>query len=317
MTQPIHIGIDVAKDKLDLARSDTSTVITLANSPAGIESLLQQLKPLAIGVIVVESTGGIERDLLDALLDAHLPVALVNPGHVRHLAKGLGLLAKTDAIDARILAEFARLAGPRLLEKRSKTQSELEALVTCRRQLSHAQTEHKNRRQATRSQAAIKSIDAVLKALDKQIKSLNDQIAKLIHSDDDFKDMDRLLRSVPGVGAVLSATVIAELHEIGRTDRRKLGALVGVAPFNNDSGRMNGKRQIRGGRGDVRGVLYMAAASAMRFNHVLKPFAERLTAAGKPYKVVLVAVMRKLLGFLNVMIKERLTWDQLNVVKNA
>jgi transposase len=312
----LYVGIDVAKDKLDMARSDIADVVTVANDAAGIHTILRQLQPLAVQVIVVESTGGIERALLDAMLDAGLPVALVNPGHVRYFAKAVGRSAKTDAIDARILAEFGRVTAPRLLAKRSENQAELEALVTCRRQLSHAQTEHKNRRHGTRSKAALKSIDAVLKALDTQIDSLNRQIAKLIESDDDFKDIDRLLKTVPGVGVVLSATLLAELTELGKTDRRQLGALVGVAPFNNDSGRHSGKRTIRGGRNDVRSVLYMSALSAIRHNPVIHTFAERLKASGKAPKVVIVAAMRKLLNLLNAMIRENLTWEQLNVVKN-
>jgi transposase len=312
----VSVGIDVSQDKLDLARSDTQSVVTLTNCPAGISAIVRQLQQLAVQVIVVESTGGIERPLLDALLDAGLPVALVNPGYVRNLARGMGALAKTDTIDARMLVEFGRVAGPRLLAKRSKNHTELEALVTCRRQLSHAQTEHQNRRRTTRSKSAIKSIDAVLKTLEVQIESLNKQIAKLIESDDDFRDMDRLLQTVPGIGKVASATLLAELSEIGRTDRRQLSALVGVAPFNHDSGKYAGKRHIRGGRKDVRGVLYMAGLNAMRFNLVLKAFADRLTAAGKPFKVVIVAVMRKLVALLNAMIRENLTWNQLTVVKN-
>lgn len=318
-SQPVsslYVGIDVAKDKLDLARSDSPGVLTVANDAKGIAQILESLGRDKPRVIVVESTGGLERPLLDALLGAALPVALVSPGKVRHLAKALGVLAKTDPIDGHILVEFGRLASPRLLEKRSENQAELQALVTCRRQLAHSQTEQKNRAQATRSRAALKSIDAVLAALQTQIDSLNRQIEKLIDSDDQFKDIDRLLRSAPGVGPVLSATLVAELHELGQTDRRQIGALVGVAPFNHDSGKHKGKRAIRGGRADVRGVLYMAAVCAMRFNPVIKAFAERLKKTGKASKVIIVACMRKLLNLLNAMIRENLTWDQLKVVKN-
>jgi transposase len=231
------------------------------------------------------------------------------------LAKGLGILAKTDAIDARVLAEFARLAEPRLTQKRSQNQSELQALVTCRRQLILVRTEQTNRRGATFSKSAIKSIDAVLKTLKKQIESLDAQIRKLIESDDDFKHLDKLLRTAPGVGPVLSSTLVAELHELGEAQRRQINALVGVAPFNHDSGRFKGKRAIRGGRAQVRSALYMATVAAIRSNPIIKPFWQKLLHAGKLKMVALVACMRKLLGLLHAMVRDNLTWQQLNVVK--
>jgi transposase len=313
---PLFVGIDVAKAKLDLARSDAAGILTVANDPDGIHCLVDSLRKIPPGLIVVEATGGLERPLLDALLEAHLPVALVNPGHVRHFAKGIGILAKTDAIDARLLVEFARLASPRLLEKRSVNQAELDALVTCRRQLTHVRTEQTNRRQSTSSKSAKKAIDAVLKTVDKQIKDLDRKIRKLIESDDDFKSIDKLLRSVPGVGTVLSSTILAELNELGSTDRGRISALVGVAPFNHDSGRMKGKRCIRGGRATVRSVLYMATIAAIRFNPVISRFAQRLQKAGKLSKVVITACMRKLLTLLNAMIRDRLSWNELKVVQN-
>jgi len=314
---PLFIGIDVAKDKLDLARSDTAEFLTLSNDDAGIARIVKLLASPAPTRIVIESTGGLERPLLHALLDANLPVALVNPARVRHLAIGLGILAKTDAIDASVLMEFARLGNPRLAEKCSKNQTELDALVTCRRQLTRARAEQSNCRFSTVSKAAIQSIDAVLKSLDKQVELLDKKIRKLIDSDDDFKHMDKLLRSVPGVGPVLSSTLVAELPELGKTDRQQIGALVGVAPFNRDSGTLKGKRSIRGGRVQVRCVLYMATLAAIRFNPVLRKFAERLTRAGKATKVVIVACMRKLLALLNVMLRNNLMWSELQVVKTA
>ena len=311
---PLFVGIDVAKDKLDLARSDSGEILTVAHDPDGIRRLVDSLSKKPPSTIV-EATGGLERAVLDALLDAGLPVALVNPGHVRHFAKGIGILAKTDAIDARVLVEFARLASPRLAQKRSANQAELDALVTCRRQLIHVRTEQINRRQSTSSKPARKAIDAVLTAVNKQIQDLDRQIKKLIESDDDFNSIDKLLRSVPGVGEVLSATILAELNELGSTDRRRVSSLVGIAPFNCDSGRMNGKRTIRGGRASVRSVLYMATIAAIRFNPVIKSFARRLQKAGKLSKVTITACMRKLLTLLNAMVRDNLTWEQLNVVK--
>jgi transposase len=312
----IFVGIDVAKDKLDLARSDSAQILTVANDPANIGRIVDSLRQAHPTTIVVEATGGLEQSVLNALLDAGLPVALVNPGHVRHFARGIGILAKTDAIDARVLVEFARLASPRLAAKRSVNQAELDALVTCRRQLTHVRTEQTNRRHGTSSKPARKAIDAVIKTVNKQIEDLDRQIRKLIESDDDLDSIDKLLRSVPGVGNVLSATILAELNELGSTDRGRISALVGVAPFNCDSGHMKGKRSIRGGRTSVRSVLYMATIVAIRFNPVISRFAGRLQKAGKLSKVTITACMRKLLTLLNAMVRDNLRWDQLNVVKN-
>jgi transposase len=318
LSQPVSalfVGIDVAKDKLDLARSDSVEVLTVANDSDGIRRLVDSLRKNRPVTIVVEATGGLEQPVLEALLDAALPVALVNPGRVRQFARGIGILAKTDAIDARVLVEFARLASPRMSRRRSENQAELDALVTCRRQLTHVRTEQTNRRQATSSRSARKAIDAVLKAVNKQIEDLDRQIRKLIESDDDFSSMDKLLQSVPGVGPVASSTLLAELNELGSADARRVSALVGVAPFNHDSGRNKGKRTIRGGRASVRSVLYMATISAIRCNPLISRFAQRLQKAGKLAKVTIIACMRKLLTLLNAMIRDNLRWEQLNVVQ--
>jgi transposase len=316
---PLFIGIDVAKDKLDLARSDTGQVGAFTNDAPGWQKLIESFAaaPSKPTLIVVEATGGYEQGLLDALLDAGLPVARVNPGRVRHFAQAQGILAKTDRIDAAVLLEFARHIALPLAQKRSENQSELEALVTCRRQLIHVRTEQTNRRGRTTSTSARKSIDAVLKELARQIKSLDKQIQKLIDCDDDFKHLNTLLRSVPGIAGVLSSTLIAELPELGHGPHRRIAALVGVAPFNRDSGRFQGKRAIRGGRASIRSALYLAALAASRFNPVIRVFAQRLKATGKANKVVIVACMRKLLSFINAMIRDGLTWDQLNVVRTA
>jgi transposase len=313
----VYAGVDVSKAKLDLARSDSPGVSTFANDPGGIAALIASLRGASVAAIVAEATGGLERPLLDALLDAALPVALVNPAHVRHFAQGLRRLAKTDALDAAVLMEYARLASPRLAEKRSGSRTELEALVTWRRQLLHTRTETTNRRGATTSKAVLKSLDLLLKTLDQQIDSLDKQIRKLIDCDgDDLGPLEKLLRTVPGVGPVLAATLLAELLELGSLGRRPICSLVGVAPFNRDSGTSRGKRRIRGGRTAVRSVLYMASVACLRCNPVIAAFAERLGRAGKVGKVVVTACMRKLLTLLNAMVRHRLTWDQLDVVKN-
>jgi transposase len=312
----IFVGIDVAKDALDLARSDTGELLHVANDPAGIGKIVTTLEKARPSCIVLEATGGLEEPLLEALLNAGLPVARVNPGKVRHLAKGLGILAKTDAIDAAVLVEFARVASPRLAEKRSEKQVELDALVTCRKQLVSAKTDQTNRLGATTSKPAQKALRAVLHVLEKQIKNLDRQIADIIDSDDDMKHIHQRIREVPGVGPVLASTLIAQLRELGHSDRREIAALVGVAPFNRDSGKFRGKRAIRGGRGALRNVLYMAANIAMLHNPIIRDFAQRLRKAGKVPKVITVACMRKLLNLLNAMIRENLAWHQLTVVKN-
>lgn len=319
VVNPLVVGIDVAKGKLDLARSDSGRVLTVANDDAGIGAVVELLRPLVadLAIVVVEATGGLERPLVDALLEACLPVAVVNPGHVRHLALGLGILAKSDPIDAGVLVEFGRHAAPRLAERRSANQAELDALVTCRRQLAGARAQQANRRGATASKAALRCIDAVLTAFDKQVEALDRKIRQLIESDDEFRDADRILRSAPGVGPVASSTLIGELNELGRADRQQIGALAGVAPYDDDSGPRKGKRVIRGGRAHVRCVLYMATVTAIRCNPVIRAFAERLKGAGKAAKVVIVACMRKFLTLLNAMLRESKTWDQLDVARNS
>jgi transposase len=312
----LFVGIDVSKEKLDLSRSDHGQLLLFLNDDRGIADIVALLEKAGSACIVVESTGGLERRLVDALLDAGLPVALVNPSRVRHFAIGIGILAKTDPIDAAVLMRFAQLAEPRLAQKRSAHQTELDQLITCRRQLTAARTAQSNCKLSTTSKPAIRSIDAVLKTINVQIQTLDAQIRKLINSDDDFKHLDKLLRTVPGVGPVLSSTILAELHELGTTDRQRIGSLVGVAPFNRDSGRFTGKRSIRGGRAPVRSVLYMATLAAMRFNPILSRFAARLRRAGKANKVMIVACMRKLVTLLNAMVRDNLKWNQLTIVKN-
>jgi transposase len=314
---PLFVGIDVAGDKLDLARSDSDKVLTFTNDPDGHRKIIDSFKDRKPTIIVVEATGGIERPFVDACLEAGLPIAVVQPGNVRHFAKALGIQGKTDPLDARVIMTFAEKVSPRLSQKRSANRAELEALVTCRRQLLHVQTEQTNRRKRTTSKAALKAIDEVLDVLAKQIVSLDEQIRQLIESDDDFNSTDQLLRSVPGIGPVASSTLIGEMSELGSLDRRTTAALIGVAPYNHDSGRFGGQRSIRGGRATVRTTLYMATLSAVRHNPVIKTFADRLKAAGKKNKVVIVAAMRKLSVLLNAMVRDDLRWEQLAVVRSA
>ena len=314
-TDCIFAGVDVSKHKLDVAQSGLQQVASFTNDPGGIAQLVELFLKAPPKLIVVEATGGLERSLIDALLDASLPVHRANPKHVRYYALSLGILAKTDPIDAQVIERYAAQLSPRLLQKRSEKQVELEALVTRRRQLLHVRTQQSNQLEATSSKSARKSIAAVLKFLEKQIDSMNRQIRQLIESDDDMDDIDKLLRSVPGIGKVASSTLLCEMSELGKMDRGQAAALVGVAPFNHESGRFKGKRMIRGRRSAVRSVLYMAAVCAIRFNPVLKDFAQRLQKAGKLPKVIIAAAMRKLVCIMNAMVRDGLRWDELEIVK--
>jgi transposase len=315
-SSPLFVGIDVAKDKLDLATSDGERVRTFANDPAAHRRIVDLLATQKPARVVIESTGGYEWPLIQALLEADLPVAHVNPTYVRHLAIGLKILAKTDPIDARVLVRYARLAEPVLLERCSKNQAELAALVTCRRQLGQTLTQQTNRRGMTRSTAAIKAIDQVIRTIERQVADLDAAIRKLIDSDDHFNDLDRLLRTVPGIGPVASATLVSQMPELGKTDRRQAPALLGVVPYNHDSGKLKGQRSIFGGRAQPRCVIYMATLAAIRCNPIIRDFARRLRAKGKKAKVVIVACMRKLITLVNAMIRDGLEWTQLNLVKN-
>lgn len=311
----LHVGIDVAKEKLDMATSDSEDVEQFENDSVGIAKIVKQLSAAKPVMIVIESTGGLERPLLYALLDVELPVALVHPGRVRHFAKALGILAKTDKIDGHVLVAFGQKTSPRLTEKLSKNRIALGQLIDCRRQVVAMQTQQTNQRGTTDNKDALKVIDGILRNFKRQIDSLDKKVRKLIETDKDFNDLDKLLRSAPGVGPGLSAALIADVPELGKTDRQEVGAIVGVAPFARDSGKAKGKRSISGGRASVRSVLYMATQAAIRFNPIIKAFAQRLRAAGKPPKVAIVACMRKLLTMLNAMARDRIPWNELQVVK--
>jgi transposase len=304
------IGVDVAKATLDVAwqQADRTHRLSSENTPAGLTQLLRQLPPAKQARIVVEATGGYERQLVAALWEAGYSVAVVNPRQVRDFAKALGILAKTDRIDAVVLANFGQRVQPRIAEKSLAQQAELAQLVGRRRQLIDLRTMESNRLKQATARAACKSIRQLLETLDKQIAKIEAEIASLLESDDDWRTKIQVLSSTPGIGQVTSATLVAELPELGKLNRQAISALVGVAPFNDDSGTHRGKRRVIGGRASVRQVLYMAALSARRCNPVIRAFAERLAAQGKPAKVVLTACMRKLLVILNTMLQNNTPW---------
>ena len=311
------VGIDVAKASLDVATLPHPQALTVAYDDDGIARVIDTLRSLGDCLIVVESTGGYERRIVTALVDAGFRVARVNPRQVRDFARGLGQFAKTDCLDAQLLARFAQHVRPQPLEKHPEKQAELDQLVTRRRQLIDLRTAESNRVELTHAKAARKSIDRMLKVLDQQIETIDQAIAQLIESHDDWRKKADLLESAPGVGTVTSSGLIAKLPELGQLDRQQIAALVGVAPFNHDSGKLRGKRSIYGGRESVRGLLYMAAFAARRCNPTIRAFAERLEAAGKPFKVVLTACMRKLLVLLNAMLKTNTPWRTPCLVQNA
>lgn len=310
-SSPVFVGIDVAKKSWDVHLLPSGKSLTLLAGEAGLSELRTALAPCGSCLVVMEASGGYERELAAELVAAGHRVAVVNPRQVRDFARGLGRLAKTDSIDALVLAQFARLVQPRPLEKLPEKQAELDALVTRRRQLIELRTMEKNRFGQATSKAAQKSVARLLDAIRKQLRDVDRLILKLIESHDDWRNTAQIVESVPGVGKVTSATLVAELPELGRLDRQAIAALAGLAPYNNDSGPRTGQRSIRGGRASVRCALYMAALSGMRHNPMLRTFAARLRKSGKPAKVVITACMRKLLTLLNCLVRTRTPWNPL------
>lgn len=303
------VGIDVSKSKFDVVILPEGVHLTEGYDAQGIADLIEQLGKRGTCVIVLESTGGYERRLAAALLDAGHQVAIVNPRRVRDFARGIGVLAKNDRVDAKVLALYAQRAELRFWEKSPEKQHELASLVLRRRQLLGLQTAESNRLELTTSKLAAKSIRQVLILLRKEIAKLDAEIARLIASDEDWRNKAQLLQSVPGVGPATSASLVAELPELGRLNRQQIASLVGLAPFAKDSGQFHGHRAIWGGRGSIRKMLYMAALTASRCNPVIRAFADRLKQAGKRTKVVLTACMRKLLVILNTMVKTNSSWN--------
>jgi transposase len=304
-----YLGIDVSKQKLDLAVDGQDGVCTFANDAPGITQLIQRMHQLHPRLIVVEATGGYERGILNAALEAALPIARVQPGRVRHFAKAQGLLAKSDGIDARLLALYARCLQPAVSEKRSKNQVELSALLILRRQLIDARTAHTNQMQMADSAFVRATLAQLLRQIHDRVKKVDQRIARLIDSDDDLAGRRDLLLSVPGVGKTTAATLTAQLPELGKIDRCQISALVGVAPYDRDSGPWSGKRAIFAGRAAVRNVLYMATITAIRCNPTIRQFAQRLQKAGKMPKVVITACMRKLLTILNAIARDGAKWS--------
>jgi transposase len=303
--QRIVVGIDVSKARLDIAARGEEWPVT--NDLDGIGKLISRLQTLNPGLTVVESTGGLERLVVAEMWAAGLPVALVNPRRVREFGKSIGLLAKTDRIDARLLLRFGEAVKPDPICLPSEEEQKLSALMTRRRQVIEMLTMEKNHLCSSHP-AAKESITKIKTVLQQELDELDHQIEDFIDQFPSFKKKDEILRSTPGVGKVTAAILLSDLPELGTLDRKKIAALVGVAPFNNDSGRFRGKRRIKGGRPSVRTVLYMATLSATKFNPVIHTFYEHLVLQGKAKKVAIVACMRKMLIFLNSMIRDMQPW---------
>jgi transposase len=302
------VGIDVAKSRWDACLLPTDEELSVASDQAGRDKLLKRLENCGPCLIVLEASGGYERRLAAELIAAGHLVARVNPRQVREFARSLGVLAKTDRIDARMLALFAQKVEPRPCEKLPEKQQDLQALVVRRRQLVAMKAGEQTRLHQAAGGSVRKSVSHMLDTLRDEIDEIDTEIAELIEDHEDWNQRSQCLASVPGVGPVTTRVLVAELPELGKLNHQKIAALVGVAPFNRDSGQYRGKRSIWGGRASVRSALYMATLSACRFNPIIRSFAERLKRAGKPGKVVLVACMRKLLVILNAMLRNKTTW---------
>lgn len=304
----LAVGIDVSKARLDVAFSDERPGLGVDNNPTGHAQIVEALKGVSLSRIVLEATGGYERAVVAELAAAGLPVVVVNPRQVRDFAKATGRLAKTDAIDAKVLALFAIAIQPPLRPLNDKETQVFAELLTRRRQLIQMRVAESNRLAQARDRRVSKSIEGVIKLLERQIAAIDDEIDHHIQKSPIWKEKQALLLAVEGIGPTTARTLLAELPELGKASRQEIAALVGLAPFNRDSGKARGRRMIAGGRASVRGVLYMATLTATRHNPVIRKHYQHLLAAGKRKKVALVACMRKLLTILNAILREKKPW---------
>jgi len=311
------IGIDVAKSHCDLHHLSTGQNLSALMNREGLEKVVEWVTHRGPSLIVLEASGGYEEPLVGALLQAGHEVARVNPRQVRDFARGMGVLAKTDKVDARVLALYAAKVQPRPLEKQPEKQQELAALSARRGQLIQMRTMEMNRLGQARTKPVKKSVGALLDQIRKELRAIDAQIAALIDDHDDWRQRATLLQTVPGVGPQTAAVLLAALPELGKLNRQAIGALAGLAPFNRDSGQFRGRRMIWGGRATVRCALYMATVSAVRCNPPIRNFYQRLRDAGKPFKVAITACMRKLLILLNLIVKNNQPWKEPACLKNT
>lgn len=309
VTMGVYVGIDVSKSGLDIAVRPSGEAWSAANDEEAIDPLVSRLQELAPSLVVLEASAGYERPLVAALAVAGLPVAVVNPRQARDFARATGTLAKTDVLDARVLAHFGEAVRPRVSPVPDEQARELSAILARRRQVVGMLVAERNRLEGG-VPAVLGRIRAHIEFLEAELSDLDDDLDRAIQESPVWREKDALLRSVPGVGPVVSTTLLAELPELGTLTHKQLAALVGVAPLNRDSGTFRGRRTVWGGRARVRAALYMGTIAATRFNAAIKAFYERLLAAGKPKKVALTACMRKLLTILNSMLRHGTRWGQ-------
>jgi transposase len=302
------VGIDVSKAKLDVA-IDEEKPFPVDRTVEGLAGLTAKLTGLRPSLVVLEATGGLETIVVAALTTAKIPVVVINPKRARDFARADGILAKTDAIDARVLARFGRKINPERHSLPDEAVRELDGMLDRRRQLIGMRVMERNRLDSAPNTKVRDDVEVHVKWLNERIEQIDKEMEQVIQSSPAWMVKDRLLRSVPGIGPVLSRTLLGSLPELGSVSGRTISALVGLAPIPDDSGKRQGRRRIQGGRSAVRAVLFMAAHAASRYNPAIKPFADRLKGAGKRPKVVLVAVARKLLVIANAILKSGKPWD--------
>jgi transposase len=309
MGTEVFVGVDVSKDSLDVAIGSEKQIIAFANDQKGVDALVKKLRQIDAQLTIFESTGGYALLATSSLAEARLPVVIVNPRQVRDFAKSAGILAKTDAIDARVIARFAEAVKPEVRPLKDQQTSELTALVTRRRQIIEMIVAERNRLKLANKRNK-KDIEDHIRWLKKRLDKIETDIGKMIQSSPIWRCKDDILQSVPGIGPVTSASLICDLPELGVLSPKKIAMLVGLAPLNCDSEKYKGRRRIWGGRASVRSGLYMATMAAIRCNPAIKGFYQRLTAAGKCHKVAVTACMRKLLIIVNAMLRHQTLWQQ-------
>lgn len=309
------VGIDVSKAELEVGVTPGDETWTISHDHGAIDELVERLSAMSPELVILEATGGLEVPLAAALAAADLPVVVVNPRQVRDFAKAQGRLAKTDRIDALVLANFGRAMRPQVRPLKDEQTRELKALHTRRLQMVEMLTAEKNRLRRAPGGRVRRDIQRHIAWLEKRIKEADKDLDHLIKNTPIWREKDAIIRSVPGAGPGLSATLLSELPELGTLNHKQIAALVGVAPFNCDSGKYRGQRRIWGGRAKVRSALYMSTLVAIRFNPLIKTFYQRLIEAGKKPKVAITACMHKMLTILNAMMRDRSTWMAFNPQK--
>lgn len=310
MTEALWIGIDVSKDKLDIAQGAQSKVYSVPNDLESIERLARELKKLEVTGIILEATGGYQRLAVGVLLKRKLPVVVINPKRVRDFANALGRNAKNDALDAAVLAQFGQCLNPPVLELPDVQLMQLQELISRREELVQMLVAEKNRLQQAWAKPVQNSIRAVIRVIERQIDHCNTRLDKAIQDTPAWKARNEIVQSIPGVGPTTARCLLLKLPELGQLSDKEISALVGVAPMDNDSGAHRGQRHIFGGRASVRMALWMATITAIRVNPVIRKFFDRLKAAQKPHKVAAIACMRKLLVIANAIVRSGKPWTE-------